>query len=293
MLLSIVTPAYNRAHLLGRCYDSLRKQTDMDFEWIIVDDGSIDNTREVCEKIAAEENNFPVRYIWKENGGKHTALNAAHPYLHGRYVLILDSDDFLTEDAVEEVRKGWKLYEDNEEIGLITFLKGEDINHPNCYAKDEYKIVDIIRYQRTCVRSSDCCEVIRTELFKQYPFPVIKGERFLAETPLWYRVGYHKKCVYINKVIYICEYLEGGLTDGGRSMRTKNPKGGMYTSYLRMHPHCLMKERVRAALLYVCYGHYAGYGFLPMLRQAKSCACLVGLAYLPGSLLYLVWKRKY
>lgn len=292
-MLSIITPTYNRGNLLKECFQSLNSQTEMDFEWIVVDDGSTDNTEEIMRQIADADKAFPVTYVKKENGGKHTALNASHPYIRGKYVLVLDSDDKLTADAAETVRKEWKQYEDKQEIGLLIFLK-ENQEHTLCaYAEDEYIPVDLLNYRRTQVLSSDCCEVIRTELFKKYPFPVFRNERFLAETALWYRIGLEKKCVYINKPIYICEYLEGGLTKSGRSIRINNPLGGKYTSYLRMNRHCRLKERIRAGLLFICYGYFAGEKTGKLLAEAKPYGALALLCLLPGKLMYALWRKKY
>lgn len=291
--LSIITPAYNRGNLLRECFQSLNSQTEMDFEWIVVDDGSTDNTEEIMGQIAEAEKAFSVTYVKKENGGKHTALNASHPYIQGKYVLILDSDDILKEAAVETVLQNWRKYENDSEIGMLIFLK-ENEQHVLCaYAKDEYKPVDLLNYKRTSVMSSDCCEVLRAEWFKEYPFPVFAGERFLAETALWYRVGLNTKCIYINKVIYICQYMEGGLTKSGRSMRIRNPQGGKYTSYLRMNRHCRIKERIRAGLLFICYGYFAGEKTGKLLAEAKPYGALALLCLLPGKLMYALWRKKY
>lgn len=292
-LLSIVTPAYNRAELLRRCYRSLVEQTCYDFEWIIVDDGSKDNTKEVVQSFIETNNKFSITYVWKENGGKHTALNASHPYIHGQYVLILDSDDRLTPDAVETVLGEWSTYKKSTEIGILTFYKQNDVGDVFSYSNSEREIVDIIRHKRVCVHSSDCCEVLRTELFKKYPFPVFEDERFLAETALWNRVALECKCLYPGKGIYIVEYLEGGLTDSGRTMRVKNPLGGMYTSHLRMHKKCFMSERMKATLLYICYGKYAGKSMIDILKEGKPYQALIGVFYLPGLFMYLNWRKKY
>lgn len=291
--LSVITPAYNRCGLLRICYESLCRQTVYDFEWIVVDDGSKDHTPEVMKEIADRESRFPVIYVRKENGGKHTALNASHPYLRGRYVLILDSDDQLTPDAVETVMREWKQYENRNDIGLVIFLR-ENSQHTLCaYAKDEYKPVDLLRYKRTNVLSSDCCEVLRTELFKKYEFPVFERERFLAETALWYRLGLEKKCVYVNKPIYVCEYLEGGLTKSGREMRIQNPLGGQYTSRLRMNSHCRLRERIKAGLLFVCYGFFAGKKTKQIASDGRPYYLLTFLCLLPGKLMYMNWRKKY
>lgn len=292
-LLSIVTPAYNRGELLKKCYESLCAQTNYDFEWILVDDGSTDNTKEMGEALAARKNPFPVVYLRKENGGKHTALNAAHPYVQGKYVLILDSDDTLTADAVETVSVNWKRYEFDERISMVIFLKQTADQELCAFAEDENVPVSLLKYKRTCVRSSDCCEVIRAEWFLRFPFPVFPGERFLAETALWNRVGEKTLCVYINKPIYVCEYLDGGLSSAGRAMRLKNPLGGKYTSYLRMHKDCRIQERVRAGILYWIYGYFAGCSTSELLKDSRPYHGLALACVVPGNLLYHRWKKIY
>lgn len=291
--LSIITPSYNRGNMLKNCFESLRFQSNYDFEWIVVDDGSMDDTRSVMEYISNEHIPFEIRYIWKENGGKHTALNAAHPYIHGKYVLILDSDDTLTSDAVETVLNGWSKYDANADIGIVIFLKQLSDGTICARGKAEDIVIDVLNQKRICNVASDCCEVIRTELFKKYPFPVFDGERFLAETALWYRAGLDAKCVYINKPIYICEYLEGGLTKSGKKMRIRNCHGGMYTSYLRMNQRCALKERIKAGLLYVCYGCFAKISIAEMLKKAKGCRCWTLMCLIPGTALYFYWKPLY
>lgn len=291
--LSIITPSYNRGNMLKNCFESLRFQSNYDFEWIVVDDGSMDDTRSVMEYISNEHIPFEIRYIWKENGGKHTALNAAHPYIHGKYVLILDSDDTLTSDAVETVLNGWSKYDANADIGIVIFLKQLSDGTICARGKAEDIVIDVLNQKRICNVASDCCEVIRTELFKKYPFPVFDGERFLAETSLWYRAGLDAKCVYINRPIYICEYLEGGLTKSGKKMRIRNCHGGMYTSYLRMNQRCALKERIKAGLLYVCYGCFAKISIAEMLKKAKGCRCWTLMCLIPGTALYFYWKPLY
>ena len=288
--LSIVTPAYNRGHLLAKCYESLLAQTDKDFQWIIVDDGSKDNTRDVAASFDTDA--FEIIYVLKENGGKHTALNASHPHIRGKYVLILDSDDYLTETAVEQVRRGWEAWEDNAQVGMVTFLKGAAVEDPNCTGVVTGVPVDILTGQRHTIHSADCCEVIRAELFIKYPFPVFAGERFVSECALWNRVAKTHKCVYINDVIYICEYLEGGLTKSGRAMRIRNPRGGMFTSDLRMGRNNYLSQRVKYSLLYTCYGFFAGLKPRQILEKTHH-KWLAGLCLIPGYGLYRYWKRKH
>lgn len=291
ILLSIVTPTYNRGELLKRCFESLCKQSDMDFEWIVVDDGSTDNTAEVVKQFSSK---FPIIYVQKDNGGKHTALNASHEYIHGKYVLILDSDDYLVNTAIEQIKMGWNRFEDNSGIGIVSFLKGTSQNSPSCmaYEYDEGKPVDIMRYKRKSIFSNDVCEVIRSEIFKNLPFPVFEGESFISEGALWNRVSFTHKCVYINSVIYIAEYLEGGLTKSGKKMRINNPNGGMYTANLNMNKKNFFKRRIKNGLLYTCYGFFAKKNPIVMARTNDS-KLLMWLCLPFGWLLYIYWKKKY
>lgn len=288
--LSIVTPTYNRAHLLPACFESLKKQTDFDFEWIIVDDGSTDNTAEIASGFNTDL--FPVVYVHKENGGKHTALNASYDHIRGKYVLILDSDDYLTEDAVAVVRKYWADYASNDSIAMITLLRGHSKDDPLCTGPIANEPVDILRYKRHLIHSTDCCEVIRADVLKKYPFPVFEGERFLSECALWNRVALKYKCVYINEVIYICEYLEGGLTQSGRPLRIRNPRGGMYISNLRMGPNNYVTQRLKYGLLYCCYGFFAGLTPGQIMRGTEHKP-VAALCLIPGWGLYHYWKHKY
>lgn len=290
VFLSIITPTYNRGHLLKNCYESLLRQTDKDFQWIIVDDGSSDNTQDVVRTFDTKD--FEIICVTKENGGKHTALNAAHPYIRGKYVLILDSDDHLTEDAVHAVREAWDRWEIHSDVGIVTFLKGSAVDNPDCEVSDYDTSVDILRYRRTVHYGSDCCEVIRSELFLKYPFPEYAGERFISECALWNRVSITHKCVYINKVIYLFEYLEGGLTKSGRKLRITNPRGGMFICDLRMQKKNHFTQRVKYGLLYCCYGFFAGEKPGRMLAGTKYKA-LAALCMVPGYAMYRLWKHKY
>ena len=287
--LSIITPTFNRAAYLEHCYRSLESQTSYDFEWILVDDGSTDETPEIVKAFRPER--FPIRFVRKENGGKHTALNAAHPYIQGKYVLILDSDDYLTESAVQTVLDAWKQYEQNPEIGIVTFLKGTDETHPVCEVVDYGVPVDIMRYPRIRHIRTDCCEVIRSELFKKYPFPEFEGERFLSESVLWDQVSFTHKCVYQPEVIYLCEYLEGGLTKSGRALRLRNPRGGMLTSNLRMDRKNSLKDRIKNGLLYTCYGKRAGIRLKNLMRDCRA-PLLIAFCAPAGALLSFYWAKK-
>lgn len=288
-MLTILTPTYNRSAYLPRCYDSLCSQTRYDFEWLIVDDGSTDGTMDIVSKWMTDKTRqFPVEYVKKTNGGKHSAINYAVKFIHGTIVLILDSDDYLTKDAVENVLNVWRDYSDDHKICGLSFLKGYDLETP--LAKFEHEVFrsNHIDYRINKRISGDCCEIIRTKVLKEFPFPIFEGETFLGENYLWDNVALKYDTVYVNKVIYICEYLDGGLSKQGRALRMRNPYGGMETSRIEMDKRYCLSRRIKSAILYVCYGFAAKLSVKDIVRTSKH-SFMVLLFWPFGRLLYLYW----
>ena len=290
--LTILTPAYNRADCLLACWESLKAQTDKDFQWLIVDDGSTDHTHETITRICSEKDGIQIDYIRKDNGGKHTALNAAHPFIQGKYVVILDSDDRLVPEAVCCILQAWKQYENNESVGRIIFLKGRTVEQPICYVEHENTPLDTLREPRIGTVGRDCCDTFRTELFIKHPLPVFPGERFIGEGSAFFPMELETLGVYINQVIYLCDYREDGLTKAGRKMRLQNPLGGMFNSRTYMHPRVPMKRRIEKGILYNCYGKFAGIPAKKALRD-NPYKILTLATYLPGLILYRYWRHKF
>lgn len=274
---TILTPSYNRANLLPRLYESLCNQTSKDFQWLIIDDGSTDNTKAVVD--AFDANRVNVEYHEKVNGGKHTALNFSHPYIKGEVVCIVDSDDWLVDIAVEEIVK---------KKNSTTPLRDE--------FPDEPTISNHIDFRVNAERRADCCEVIATEVFKEFPFPEFPGERFLGEGPLWNGAGFKYDTVYINEILYVCEYLEGGLTESGRKLRLLCPNGGMANSnsFYDADSSRKVSDKIRRkeAMLFVCYGCQAKLNHAQIIDRANDKE-YVKRCYLAGKLLHAYWKHKY
>ena len=122
-LATVFTPTYNRARLLKRLYESLKEQSDKDFEWIIVDDGSKDNTEEVVQGFIKEKS-IPIKYLKKENEGKHIAINVGCDMAEGELFFIVDSDDYIPKEAIEEVKRDWKKYRNNTGIAGLVYQIG-------------------------------------------------------------------------------------------------------------------------------------------------------------------------
>lgn len=231
-LITILTPAYNRASLLPRLFDSLLRQTFKDFEWIVVDDGSTDDTRKVVANLKEKCGGaFPMGYVYKANGGKHMAINIGAERARGELLFIADSDDLLTDDALETVANSWHDISDDKSFAGIAGLdiamdtrevigSGLPQEHIDCNAID-------IRYRHHV--TGDMKEVFRTEVLREFPFPEFAGERFCPEQLVWFRMARRYRLRYINKPIYIADYQPDGITAGITRARMRNPSASMLT----------------------------------------------------------------
>lgn len=295
-LITIVTPTYNRKDLLPRLYDSLCHQTSKNFEWLVVDDGSTDDTEElVNSQFIIHNSQFKVLYVRKQNGGKHTALNVAFDKVETELLMIVDSDDVLTPDAVETIERDWaeaKALETGRRLCGIGYLRGYDKDNVigDRYSQDHF-VSDFIEERYNRGTDGDKAEVWVTECLRGFHFPEYEGEKFISESVAWIWLAERYDMLFENKIIYITEYLQGGLSDNGRRLRFQCPHLMAYGSLMTMTPRFSRKIRIKETLLYIVYSLFGNFGW----RKIFSCRYkgLVALCALPGWLLYRVWKRKY
>lgn len=232
MRVTVFTPTYNRAYIIENLYNSLKRQSFRDFEWIVVDDGSTDNTESLFNEILAEENDFHIRYIKTANGGKHRAINRGVSEAEGEMFFIVDSDDYLTDDAlliIDNIESEIKTH-DREEFCGICGLKGFSATQAvGTSFSGEYLDITVLEREKYKIRG-DKAEVFYTHILKKYPFPTFDGENFLTECVVWDKIasdGY--KMRFFNQIIYVCDYLPDGLTAHSSKLFVDNPKGyGLY-----------------------------------------------------------------
>lgn len=248
-LVTVITPTYNRAYLLPNLFESL-KQQERNFKWLIVDDGSDDDTEEVVKGFKAD---FDIKYIKKANGGKHTALNVGIREIDTELTIIVDSDDMLLPGAIADIRQVHEKYRGNDKIGAYSFLRCYSNGKPVVPLDNDEFIDSYIRYRIKERRPGDMAEVFKTKVLKEYPFPEFAGERFLSEDVVWIEISKKYDFVFINKAIYRCEYLEGGLTANDKPMKFASPLGSMLRGKRLMSKECGLIANIRGAIIYNCY----------------------------------------
>ena len=254
--ISILTPTYNRGELLLPLYDSLKNLTFKDFEWLIVDDGSEDDTEQYALSWIAhniENTEFPIRYIKKSNGGKHTAINRGVREANGELILILDSDDTLPSDSLATIAQYYeqcKGYKDCAGVcGLMAHHDGQLIG--TGFPKDPmYESALLFRYAEKGNVTGDLLEVYKTSVMREFPFPEIENERFCPESLVWNRIANKYKLFCFNKVIYYRDYLEGGLTSKIVRIRMNSPIASTMTYAEMLDYNISLKWKIRSAINY-------------------------------------------
>ena len=291
--ITILTPSYNRAHTLPALYESLLKQDTDAFEWMVVDDGSTDGTGALVEGWQ-REGKIPIRYIYKQNGGKHTALNEGIGQIGSELTFIVDSDDWLPENAVEIILKYHEKYRGTQGLCGYSFLRFYPDGRVNdaFFPRDEW-IDTYVNARINAGIAGDKAEVFYTEVLKQFPFPVYPGEKFVPEDLVWVQMSGPYKMVHINQCVYISDYLEGGLTRSGKKMKIHSPKAMTERARIYLNDDAVNgKTKCKMCLLYVIYGHFAGFRereLVSGLKRKKWYAAGI----VPGMILYETWKRKY
>jgi len=285
MLLTIFTPAYNRVNLLPRLYSSLVQQKTQNFEWIIVDDGSTDNTKEVIEGFIAE-NIIPIIYIYKENGGKHLAINKGVEHTQGELFFIVDSDDYLTVDATTLISQYYLLIKNKNDLAGMSFRRGKSenkyIGSQKTFDDFEASALDF-RYKHKIV--GDMAEVYKTDVIRQYPFPKIDEERFCSEGLVWNRMALQYKILWTSKIIYVGEYLEGGLTDNSFRIRKNSPRHAtLFYSELAQMPISFV-QKIRATINYWRFAKFVNEPFIDKWKKVNPLLSLIGL---PLSLIFIL-----
>ncbi|MBV6274136.1 glycosyltransferase family 2 protein [Alcaligenaceae bacterium CGII-47] len=262
-MLSILTPTYNRAHTLPRLYKSLQAQSNQNFEWLIVDDGSTDDTAAWIDT-CCQRAKFSVRMIRQDNGGKHVALNTGVASAQGEWIFIVDSDDLLTADAVEAVADAVDIGASSQDPVVGVCFRKADLAGRLLGSECAQAAVPLISTPTRVGRmvEGDLAYVFRRDIMAQLPFPVFPGEKFVPELYIWNKIGDQGQVwFYLDRVIYLCEYLDDGYTRNFTEHLRRNPRGFLlfYAAQIIREPQLLgkVKALVRSAQCLVYWVHKA------------------------------------
>lgn len=287
MILTIFTPAYNRARTLLRTYQSLCRQSCRDFEWLIVDDGSTDNTADLVKEWMGERV-IPIRYIYQENQGMHGAHNTAYRNIHTELNTCIDSDDYMPDNAVERIIDFWCNHKDDKYagfIGLDITQSGEVIGQR---FPPELKETTLRGYYEDLKGSGDKKLVYRTEVVNKYPeYPIFPGEKYVGLAYKYHCIDEDYPLLVLNEPLVIVDYQLDGSSSGMWKQYWNNPNGfAFYRKYEMVHTRS-MKRKFMENIHYVSHSiRSKNKRFL----QESPLPFLTFLCIIPGSLLFL-WNK--
>lgn len=283
---SIFTPTYNRAYILSKLYESLKRQTCREFEWIIVDDGSTDRTRQLVEEFI-KERKITIRYYYQSNSGKHIAHNYGVSKAEKALFICVDSDDYLTADAVQCIMETEKLAQDC--IGMV-FARGYTETKSLTRWKNKVKKATLYDAYHRYSLKGDTALVYRTNIIKDYYFPQLEKEKFVPEAYLYDQLDLVGPLYITDRIIYICNYLPDGYTASMKKIICRNPQG--YRVFLKQRIaidkrfYYKLTDTIRyVSISFVLKRHW-------ILKDAINPVFML-LAYLPGWMVYIIKYKKY
>lgn len=287
--LTVFTPTYNRAYCLYHCYESLKNQTCKDFIWLIIDDGSSDNTKQLVNEWIAE-NEIEIQYCWQENQGMHGAHNSAYEMIKTELNVCIDSDDYMPHNAVEKIVSFWGKYGGPEVsgiMGLDSYKNGRIIGSK--FPGNLKRSTLFALYNKYGV-TGDKKLVYRTELTKQYPYPLFQNEKYVGLAYKYHMLDRKYEMLLMNEVLCCVEYMPDGSSMNMLKQYRTNPKGfAFYRKELMKLPFASRLFKYRQAI------HYVSSSFICKNKKFISespCKALTILAIPFGAILHYYIVKK-
>ena len=283
---TVSTQTFNRKDKLPRVYQSLQAQTLRDFEWIIVDDGSSDGTDELVSKWRKEAD-FAIRYFYQQNRGKHVGFNWAVREAAGDLLLSFDSDDSCVPTALERFKYHWDSIPDKQNYSTVSALCMEEDGRV-IGTKFPSDVVDSATFEEQYrFRASERWGINRTDILREYPFPELPGEHFVAEALVWNRLAMRYKARFVNEALRIYHRDPGGLVSSLDRIRVRSPRGArLYYAELSGMP-VPPAQKARAIVNYIRFSLHAQSSMGELATNAGHQLLVAGL--LPAG--YLAYKR--
>ena len=287
-ILTVFTPAYNRAHTLPRTYESLRRQNCKDFVWLIVDDGSQDQTSELVKQWQSQEHDFEIRYIRKENGGMHTAHNTAYENIDTELNVCIDSDDCMSAGAVEKIVNAWNRVRSQGYAGLIALdadMNGNIIGKGFAQGMTETTLSGYYAGGG----AGDKKLIYRTDVIRKYPpYPEFKGEKYVALAYKYRLIDQDYKLAVLNEVVCDVEYQADGHGSGMWKEYIRSPRGFAFWRKV-----CMQYPQSKKRLVIDCV-HYVSSSLIAKNRRfiQESPRKLLTICCIPFGLILTALVRK-
>lgn len=292
ILLTILSPAYNKGKTIQRSFDSLLRQTCHDFEWLIVNDGSTDNTLSIIKEMKTSL--FPIKIIDKKNEGLNRTFNRGVKEAKGKYILRLDPDDFLVDNAVEEVINEIRKYDGDESICSVAYLT--KFNTGKIIGRNLLNKVtrtNFFDYRYKLKVKGDCCEIVRTDVLRKYPMPEIDGEKFCRESYIWFEIAQEYDAIYFPLAIYIREYNENSISSNSVKVYSQNPNGMMLCNAQNVklllkykNKNKYIKDILRSGVNYYRFGLYSKRSLISIMKGLPPLVTLFSI--IPGCIIYII-----
>lgn len=293
--ITVFTPAYNRADLLPRCYESMKKQTNQNFIWMVIDDGSTDHTASLIQGYMNASHEFEIEYYFKKNGGLHTAYNEAIAHIKSPLCVCIDSDDWMPEDAIEKILSFW--HENGSDqyagiVGLDCFENGEIIGDkfPN---QKSINLIDLMtgRYK---IKNGDRTNVVRTELYKKFaPMKIFPDEKNFNPHYMHLQISMEYDFLVMNENLHYVEYQPGGMSNSMLKQYRNSPNSFAEFRRLQMEfPNAPAKFCIKTAIHYGAECMLAKRRIFRGLNLKYSCLCTITLPFILLLYFYILYKTK-
>ncbi|MCQ2267586.1 MAG: glycosyltransferase family 2 protein [Bacteroidaceae bacterium] len=287
--LTVFTPAYNRAHTIGRTYESLCRQTSQDFEWLVVDDGSQDNTKELVEEWI-KENKISIRYIYQQNQGMHGAHNTAYANIQTELNTCIDSDDYMPDNAVEKIVTFWKEHGSDKYAGILALDQEENTGKIIGTKFPEDMKESTLQGFYAAGGKGDKKLVYRTDVINKYPpYPLFEGERYVGLAYKYMLIDQDYKLLTLNEPLVIVEYQADGSSYNMFKQYWRNPKGFAFFRKTEMVTTKSLKRKFMVCI------HYVSSSIISKNKkfiQESPCKFLTLMAIPAGYILYLKIKQS-
>lgn len=290
----ILTPTYNRRKKLPKLYKSLKGQTNQNFDWWIIDDGSNDGTSDYIETII-NDNEVNINYVYQPNGGKARALNKGFQSCnYAQVFVIVDSDDYLLPTAIDTIQSYMSKYYSDNEIGALFFhyqTSDGNILKPSGKMIKEDVVLNRYEYNRKH-KANDGCICYFNRVVKEFKYPEFDGETYVGPTVIQMEMSQKYKIAFSPQVIGVAEYQKNGLTRSGRKLRINNPLGMIYYSGLQQSNQTTITNRIKHSIGAQAYRFFSKRSRKSLARYGLT-QYLPGWAFFPGLFLKLYWEAKF